>query len=190
MSKSLPDRFASVQDAATSLLGDLSLLRMVCESDTRADDLSTRTAGFVGRQFVHHATERAIAALRAQRQNTLVPFIDVGDCERFVAHCASTAAKLGVDATRVEDALLSEAELAVFHARDALKRAHDAYRLEGLDLATKCGVNPPTLTRAEADAGFLDRIEQEFPEFADRTGREAFKAAICRLLEAQRAKLC
>lgn len=189
MAISLQERFSSIQNSATALLGDCSLLRMVCESDTRADDLSTRTAGFVGRQFVRHATERVIAALRIQRQNTLVPFVDVGDYDRFVAHCADTATRLGIDAAQVEAALLSEAELALFHARDALKRAHDAYRQEELDLAIKCGIAPPILTRADADAAFLERIEQEFPEFADRTGREALKAALCRLLEAQRATL-
>jgi hypothetical protein len=183
----LRDRFFAAQDAAAGIVSDCSLLRMICESDTRADGDETRAAGFVGRQFVHHACERALTALRIPRNNTLVPFIEPGDFDRFVEHCTGTASKLGIGVDLVTDALLGESELAVRQARDAVARAHQAYRDQGLDLGTKCGIKPPTPTRVEADAAFLDRIEQEFPEFADPTGREAFKAAVCRLLEAQRA---
>lgn len=133
---SFTHRFHAVQSRAARLFSELDIHRMVTESDTKEGDEEIRVAGFVAAQHVAYAIERVTSGLKSLRKQTnQPPVITPDDYERFLERCFGIAGGLGVSSDRVASALIGEAELALSHAEDALRRAEDCYTGTGKTLA-------------------------------------------------------
>jgi len=129
---SYTNRFHVVQDCASALFAEIELCRMITASDTTAGDEDLRAAAFVAAQHVRYADERVLSGLKSLRKvQDRPPVITPDDYERFIERCHGIAGALGISSDKVADTLVREAELALCHAEDALKNAHEEY--------AKCG---------------------------------------------------
>lgn len=153
------DRFVTVQLRAVEIISHTEILRMVCETDKRDGDQPHRVAGTVGGLFVAYSCERAYAALKELDKCKTIRPISGDDYERFVERCVGIAGALGISTSKVEDGFLRVAEIAINHSEEALVRVTNAYKDEGLDLATRS--NTP---KFDVEDAYISRLEREKPE--------------------------
>ncbi len=121
---SFTNRFHAVQARACELLGKLETQRLIAAGDTQSAIEEVRAAGFVASHHVGYAYERAVSALKSLRkQSKQPPVITPDDYERFLEYCFGLAGARGLSSDVIAGALLGEAELALYHAEDALSKA-------------------------------------------------------------------
>lgn len=129
-------RFHAVQTRASALFFELELCRMITTSDTGDNDEDLRAVAYVSAQHVRYAEERVLSGLKSLRKvQDRPPVITPDDYERFIERCHGLAGALGISSDKVADTLVGEAELALGHAEDALRRAYEEYEKIGKKLA-------------------------------------------------------
>lgn len=141
---SFTNRFHAVQKSASELFAELELKRIIAESDTRSSDSDVRAAAFVALQHIRYAVERTLAVfdtLRKGKASPLsaeslkqAPVVTGDDYERFLERCFGIAEGLSVSSNVVAAGIVSQAELALGHARNALKNARRCYSDTGVTL--------------------------------------------------------
>lgn len=134
---SFTNRFHAVQDRVSKLFGLLEMHGWVTAGDQSDSNEDVRVAGFVAAQHVRYAQERMQSAIQSLRkQEVMLPLvITPDDYERFLERCFGIAGALGISSDHVASGLISEAELALKHADEAIKSAEDCYTGTGKTLA-------------------------------------------------------
>jgi len=124
--------FNLVQHRASALFSEVALCRMDIGRHAASEEEDLRTAAGIAAQHLRYAEEQLLCGLKSLRRVKERPraiFKDDYPC--FLERCHGMADALGISSDKIADALIRQAELALCHAEEALKFAHEEY--------AKCG---------------------------------------------------